>query len=415
MGMTALSLFIYLLILPLIIVIIIRHYCFLNFLLLLLSGSVAILGNLLSLLRLINLALLDFLLCLSQLFFGRLLMLVGVLFGSMGGLLLRLLHLPLHLLHLHLLLLLWSGISSWGLIIIIMAHLPLIIWLILLAHSLLLWFLIIVIFVVFFLLVLNRYWLPRRPSLSLWPSELIDVLLLLYHFIVVHVMIIWDRNLSKHRWRIFLLRLFCVRIRLSGGRAIASLFDCDGTIATMSSLVLLINLNILRITDRSLLLRLMIKILKIIYKLTDITKVHGIFLLSLPSFFFLFGLLINQLLYLFLFKSSVFFFSSFFGLFLLILLPLLLILDSFLFVGLTLDFSLLFGLFFFFDSLLLSIDLLLPFFLNLLVHHLLGEHLGFLLGDLGCLLLSKEFGLLLCLLCQYLLSFALFGVLQLFG
>lgn len=127
MGMTALSLFIDRLILPLIIVIIIHHYCFLNFLLLLLSGSVAILGNLLRLLRLITLALLDFLLYLSQLFFGRLLMLMGVLFGSMGGLLLRLLHLPLHLLHLHLLLLLCSGISSWGLIIIIMAHLPLII------------------------------------------------------------------------------------------------------------------------------------------------------------------------------------------------------------------------------------------------------------------------------------------------
>jgi hypothetical protein len=82
---------------------------------------------------------------------------------------------------------------------------------------------------------------------------------------------------------------------------------------------------------------------------------------------------------------------------------------------LTLDFSLLFGLFFFFDSLLLSIDLLLLFFLNLLVHHLFGEHLGFLLGDLGCLLLCKKFSLLLCLLGQYLLSFALFGVLQLFG
>ena len=386
MRMTTLSLF---LVVPLVVLI-------LSFLHLLLLSGIAILD----LLRLLlTLPLLN-LLCLSL--FLRLMV-----FLTPTGLL-RLLHLALHLLHLHLLLL--SSISSWRFIVIIMAHLSLIWWLMLLSHRLLL--LLIIILIVFLLLVLDRGRLAIGASLSLRPSELVNVLLLLYHLIVIHVMIVRIRNLSKHRWRILLLSFF---VCILCGCTVVCLFDCDSTITRAIWLILLINLNILCIANLCLLLRLMIEILKIVNKFTNITKVHCIFLLSLPSLFLFLSLLINLLLELFLFESFVFFFFGFLGVFFLFLLLLCLFFNSLLLIGLTLQFRLSLCLFFFLDFLLLSRYLLLLFFFNLLVHDLLGEHLRLLLSYLSSLLLCKKFCLLLGLLGQYLLPLLFLSILQLLG
>ena len=159
----------------------------------------------------------------------------------------------------------------------------------------------------------------------------------------------------------------------------------------------------------------MIEILKVVNKLSNIAKVHRILLLALPALFLLLSLLVDLLLELFLFESSVFFFFGFLDLFFLLLLGLCLFLGSLLLFSLASEFRLTLLFFFFFESLLLLHSLLPHVLFKLLLHHLLCKHLRFFFSNLGSLLLCKDPSLLFGLLGENFLSLLFLSILQLLG
>ena len=224
-------------------------------------------------------------------------------------------------------------------------------------------------------------------------------------------MIIWNGDLSKHLWSLLSLGSFIGNfISLC---AISVCFNSYSAITKFSRLVLHIKLYVLRIAKLNWSLRLLVQRLKIIHKLANVTKVHGIFLFSLPSLFFL------LFCFLFFFCKSLFFnlfilfFFSFFGFLFLIFLALCLLFLSLFFFSLALKFLLSLFLSLFFSFLLLCKFFLFIFFFHLLIHELLSKDLCLLFCNLSSLLFGQLLSLLFGLNGNYFLSFFFLYLLKL--